>query len=210
MHSTQIVPGFTWWSKGATFVTPMRVLDLGAYDAILGVDSLKKHSPMTTNWNKKYLSFPYNGQHVTLQGLQETKATSVREVTVEQVAKWSKGNDIWALPVVQVDGSVHTSTKDIMPAQIQHLLEQFQVVFFEPVELPPARHYDHAITLKVDAAPVNTRPYRYSPAQKDEIERRVAEMLKAGVIVRSMSPFASPVLLVKRTKVGGFVWIIEG
>jgi hypothetical protein len=38
MHSTQIVPDFTWWSNGATFVTPMRALDLGAYGAILGID----------------------------------------------------------------------------------------------------------------------------------------------------------------------------
>ncbi|KAK1602238.1 hypothetical protein QYE76_018497 [Lolium multiflorum] len=198
MHSTQIVPDFTGWSNGATFVTPMRVLDLGAYDAILGIDWLKKHSPMTTDWNGKFLSFHYNGKQVTLQGLQESTTTSVREVTVEQVAKWSKGNGIWALAVVQVDGSVHAIATDAMPAEIQQLVEQFQVVFSEPVELPPARDYDHAIPLKADAPPVNARPYWYSLAHKDEIERQVTEMLKAGLIVRNMSPFASPVLLVKK------------
>lgn len=49
LYSTQMVPEFTWWSHGTTFVTPMRVLDLGAYDAILGMVWLKRHSPMTTD-----------------------------------------------------------------------------------------------------------------------------------------------------------------
>jgi ribosomal protein L32 len=43
----QIVPQLSWWIQRETFHTPMRVLPLGAYDAILGVDWLKKHGPIT-------------------------------------------------------------------------------------------------------------------------------------------------------------------
>lgn len=80
---------------------------------------------------------------------------------------------------------------------LQAILTDFEDVFAEPKTLQPRRALDHAITLDATAQPINSRPYRYSPLQRDEIERQVAEMIKAGLVTPSMSPFASPVLLVK-------------
>lgn len=42
-------------------------------------------------------------------------------------------------------------------------------------------------------------PYKYSPQHKIEIEKQVRELLEPGVITHSTSPFAAPVLLVKKT-----------
>jgi hypothetical protein len=42
------------------------------------------------------------------------------------------------------------------------------------------------------AAPVNIRPYKYSPAQKDETERQIAETMQNGIIKPSQCPYASP------------------
>jgi hypothetical protein len=64
--------------------------------------------------------------------------------------------------------------------------------------LPPSREYDHHIPLIPGVKPVNVKPYRYSPTQKDEIERQIKEMLANGIFRPSTSPFASPVLLVKK------------
>jgi hypothetical protein len=46
------------------------------------------------------------GKRVTLQGVQATPTQTVRELPVEQLVKWSKGNEIWALTVVHPDDQV--------------------------------------------------------------------------------------------------------
>jgi hypothetical protein len=78
------------------------------------------------------------------------------------------------------------------------ILTEFGDIFDDPKKLPPQPLLDHAISLESNITPVNSRPYRYSPLQKDEIERQVQEMLNAGIISASMSPYASPILLVKK------------
>jgi hypothetical protein len=49
-----------------------------------------------------------------------------------------------------------------------------------------------------EATPLNVKPYRYNPSQKDEIENQLQKMLRNGIIQPSVSPFASPVLLVRK------------
>uniref|UniRef100_A0ACD5W173 Uncharacterized protein n=1 Tax=Avena sativa TaxID=4498 RepID=A0ACD5W173_AVESA len=62
MHCSQMVQQLTWWCQGETFSTDMRVLELGAYDAILGMDWLHQHSPMVTDWINHCLAFSHKGK----------------------------------------------------------------------------------------------------------------------------------------------------
>jgi hypothetical protein len=84
------------------------------------------------------------------------------------------------------------------PPEVQKLLQDFATLFEPPTQLPPSRNCDHAIPLQPGVAPVFSRPYRFAPAIKDEIEKQVKEMLEAGLIQKSSSPFSSLVLLVKK------------
>jgi hypothetical protein len=132
-----------------------------------------------------------------LQGVRNKPTTELAELLVDQFQKWLSGNEVWALAVVDAVSSIVSEGISTLSPDMQALLTQYEDMFVEPSMLPPQRSLDHAISL-TDAQLVNSRPYRYSPLQKDEIERQVQEMLAAGIITASMSPFGSPVLLVKK------------
>ena len=59
-----------------------------------------------------------------------------------------------------------------------------------------------------DASPIKQRPYRASPEIKKEIDRQVNDMLERGIIQESVSPWSSPVVLVKK-KNGEFRFAID-
>jgi hypothetical protein len=160
---------------------------------------MEKFNPMLCEWDKKWVQFKYEGTIVRLQGLvNKSPTTEILKVSGDQMQKWHKGNDIWVVTLLPYVSPVVEKTLDKILDGVQKVLAQFEDVFKVPDSLPLTREYDHTITLLPGSTPVNVRPYRYSPLQKDEIERQVHEMLQSGLITRSISPFASPVLLVKK------------
>ena len=103
----------------------------------------------------------------------------LEEASFHQIEEWYSSNELWAVAVVMPAFADQASE---IPHEVQEVLDKFADVFGEPKQLPPHRSFDHAITLFPNTTPVNTRPYRYAPHQKDEIERQVAEMIQAGVV----------------------------
>ena len=84
---------------------------------------------------------------------------------------------------------------------LNDLLEEFQDVFPSdlPSGLPPVRgDIDHSIDLERDARPISKAPYRLSETQHVEVERQIKDYLDKGFIKPSNSPWASPILLVKK------------
>jgi len=60
--------------------------------------------------------------------------------------------------------------------------------------MPPRRELDKDITETSGARPVSGCPYPVSPQHLPELERQITALLKAGIIRRSVSLYASPVL----------------
>jgi hypothetical protein len=180
----------------------VRVLDLAAYYLILGIYWLELYSPMTCDWMKKWIQFVYQGSMITLQGIVPDDSSTMAKISGEQLQKLAKDNDIWALVVVTSLGTDERKQEQYLiqgiPAAVEDLIHDNADLFAAPEGLPYNRSFDHAIPLFPDAVVVNSRPYRYSPHHKDEIEKQVLAMLQGGTGVPSLSLFASPVLLVKK------------
>jgi hypothetical protein len=181
LHSPGILKDVQWTVDQCHFQSDFRVLQLSSYDVIIGMDWLEAHSPMQVHWCQKWLAIPYHGQFVLLQGL---NSVSPSHLYLQICAVQDVSSDLQQ-PVV-------------LPTEIQSLLDQYQHLFEPPTELPPSRACNHRIPLIPGAQPVFTRPYRYPPGLKDEIERQVSDMLAQGLIQPSSSSFSSPVLLVKK------------
>jgi hypothetical protein len=193
--SNSQVQNLQWCYEGHVFTDTMRILDIGAYDAILGKDWLDRCGSMMCHWAQNTLQFEHNGEQVTLKGMDTPIQMELAEISVSDLQELMAANEIWAMEVLDPTTEVLVSSDS---PDLQAILTEYADVFSKPATLPPHRALDHPITLETTAQPVNSRPYRYSPLQKDEIERQVAEMIKAGLVTPSMSPFASPVLLVKK------------
>jgi hypothetical protein len=152
-------------------------------DLVVGMDWLQHYSPMHIDWYHKWITIPYQGTSVCLQGMRSMLPVGA----VIELQLFS-------------DSPTPTSDQQQIHAddRVQAVLSQFTEVFDDPVGLPPTRQCDHVIPLLPGANPFVVRPYRYPPALKDEIETQVKQMLDQGVIQKSHSLFSSPVLLVKK------------
>ncbi|GKF32013.1 reverse transcriptase, partial [Tanacetum coccineum] len=87
--------------------------------------------------------------------------------------------------------------EDLQP-ELQGVVEEFADVFAVPKELPPSRPCDDRNLLLEGTNPINIRPYRHPPTQKVAIESMVQEFLDTRVIRQSHSPFAFPIVMVKK------------
>ncbi|XP_019181671.1 PREDICTED: uncharacterized protein LOC109176731 [Ipomoea nil] len=196
----------SWTMQGEEFQRDFRLLRMGGCDMVLGIDWLDQFSPIQLHTRPLGISFIKGGKEITLQGI--SRRVSLKEATPKEKANWAKrgalgfliyccgSNQIPAASCNAIEASI--SPAETMDARVKEVLSRYSDVFEEPQGLPPARLHDHAIPLVANANPVNLKAYRYTHDQKNIIEKMVSEMLQAGIVCPSTSPFASPVLLVPK------------
>lgn len=81
---------------------------------------------------------------------------------------------------------------------IQYLLDKYSDIFQEPQDLPPVRAVHHTIPLINEQKTVTQRAYRLPHHQKNAMKLLVSQLWQSKMIQPSMSPYSSPVILVKK------------
>ena len=67
-----------------------------------------------------------------------------------------------------------------------------------PKKLPPKRSIDHRIEIYPGSNPLAKVPYRLSQDENQELKKQLNELLEAGFIQPSKSPYGALVLFVKK------------
>ena len=90
------------------------------------------------------------------------------------------------------DVKLGTELGDSQSRQLQALMENYADVFSDV----PGRtsKIEHRINL-VDEEPVRLKPYPLPYALRQELKDEIREMLDMGVIRKSSSPYASPIVI---------------
>jgi len=187
--------GFVWTLLGTEYRTDAYIVSLGSCDMVLGVQWLATLGSILWNFEDLTMEFSINGRRHKLRG---TKKSEV---------EWAKGKNqktlcqavqLFAVHIEPIQlGATVLQTEEKEP-QLTQLLQAYADIFEEPKTLPPHRSHDHRIILKEGTSPINVRPYRYPALQKDISEQTVREMMEAGVVRPSQSPYSSPIVLVKK------------
>ena len=203
------------------------VLPLSGNDIILGMNWLRRLNPKI-NWRRDLVRLWHcNRSHTLKVGpeqvqanaqLQSLTATSQPNTkSAEQESKKSQGRisarevrklinkeQVEALIVgtMTVGGRIdeEDESKEELEKCAQEILSEYKDVFPEelPKCLPPKRDVDHRIELEQGTIPPYKGIYRMSPAELDEMRKQLDDLLSAGFIQPSRSPFGAPVLFVKK------------
>ncbi|UYV66779.1 hypothetical protein LAZ67_4002838, partial [Cordylochernes scorpioides] len=93
---------------------------------------------------------------------------------------------------------ISTDLEETKKNRLLTCLNEFSDIFdFEKKSFPVSGEIKHKIDTS-DYPPVRQRPYRVSPAERRVIQSEVEKMMGAKIIRPSSSPWASPVILVKK------------
>jgi transposase InsO family protein len=93
-----------------------------------------------------------------------------------------------------------TETAQLIKEKLPTKYKEFEDVFSktESNKLPPRRYYDHKIVLESPLPNSFSPLYRQSTAELEATKKYLQEHLEKGFIEHSKSPFASPILFVKK------------
>ncbi|GJW66841.1 putative reverse transcriptase domain-containing protein [Tanacetum coccineum] len=198
-----IVRGCTLNFLNHPFNIDLMPVELGSFDVIIGMDWLRRcHAVIVCD--EKLVRIPYGNETLIFCGNESNNGRESR-LTIILCSRaqeyMAKGCQIFLAQTSakkKEDKSEGKQLKDVP------IVRDFSEVFPEDLPgLPPARPVEFHIDLIPGAAPVARAPYRLAPSEMKELLEQLQELSNKGLIRPSSSPWAAPVLFVKK-KDGSF------
>lgn len=156
--------------------------------------------PHVADYATSTLKLYLYGKFVTLQGEESNKPIVAQLNLFKRLHQMDTISELFTIQKIDptvIGDNWNDRTINLEP-EMSTLLHTSKEIFQIPKGLPPKRELTHEILLKEGAQPVKVRPYRYPHSQKQQIEKLVQDMLEEGIIQPSLSPFSSPIILVKK------------
>nr|GFA04857.1 putative reverse transcriptase domain-containing protein [Tanacetum cinerariifolium] len=183
-------------------------VELGSFDAIIGMDWLGKYQAVIV-CAEKIIRIPWGNKTLIIHGdgSNQRNTTRLSIISYTKTEKYvKKGFPIFL---------AHITTKEVEDKSKKKRLEDvpivrdFPEVFPEDCPgLPPTRPVEFQIDLVPSAAPIARAPYRLAPSEMKELAEQLKELSDKGFIRPSSSPWGAPVLFVKK-KDGSFRMCID-
>jgi hypothetical protein len=149
-------------------------LESKGIDVILGMDWLGKHKVLI-NCTKKSTKL------TTLDG-KELEFVAEPIVTAKGIANRAKINQLDASQGSEVP--VVNEFPDFFPEELPGM--------------PPDRHIEFVIELKVGTAPIYKTPFRMTTPELAELKEHIRELLEKGFLHPSSPPWGAPVIFVPK------------
>ena len=127
---------------------------------------------------------------VAIKGIKHGKGRSMVS-TIKVQRLMMKGCQAYLASVVKMEST---------PAKLEEIevAREFPEVLEDLPRLPPKREIDFVIELLVGTTPQTKAPYRMAPAELEELNKQLQELLDKRFIRPSVSPWGAPVLFVKK------------
>ncbi|GKE32404.1 putative reverse transcriptase domain-containing protein, partial [Tanacetum coccineum] len=203
-----VLRGCTLGLLGHPFNIDLMPVELGSFDAIIGMDWLANHNAVIV-CDEKIVQIPYGDEVLIVQGDRGGKGEKEKLsiISCTKTHKYIKrGCPIFLAQVTKKETGDKLEEKRLedMPT-----VRDFSEVFPEDFPgLPPTRQVEFQIDLVPGFTPVSRAPYRLTLSELQELSTQLQEFSDKGFIRPSSSPWGAPVLFVKK-KDGSFQMCID-
>ncbi|GJV62559.1 putative reverse transcriptase domain-containing protein [Tanacetum coccineum] len=171
-------------------------VELGSFDAIIGMDWLVKYQAIIV-CAEKIVRIPWGNETLTVHGDESNRGYEARLYIISYTKTQEymlKGCPVFLANITTKETEDKSKEKRLEDVPI---VRDFPDVFPEDLPgLPLTRQVEFQIDLIPGAAPIARAPYRLAPSEMKELSEQLKELSDKGFIRPSSSPWGAPILFV--------------